>query len=281
MITSSLNAWTQTSYTQSAPISISADGLAGEVGEDEETMRARSELAASKIKATEEEKKAQREEPKPELAEEIKEEIKEIKEVKEEPAEEKVVAASVPPGQVKKAHKIDWNFDWKERQRTIFFKFGFLNSSWDKVSPELKNGSTILGVGLNQSLSDSFSLGISLDFHHFQEGSLVPEEIRILGLRFEPQFLYPLNKNISLLGSFGLMLADSNIRKKIQSNNTTETYRVFSNGTVFALSPGVGMRTHFSPDVYFDLLGEYQFFVGKPEKYYGGLAGSARLHLRI
>ncbi len=270
LLSLSLNSFAQTSYTQSAPISISADGLAGEVGEDEETMRARSELAASKVKATDEKKERKAEEKKE----------KEIK-VEKLPEETKLVETEPESTPKTKKSKIDWAFDWKERQRTLFFKFGLLNSNWNKVSSELEKGSTVLGLGLNQSLSNSFSLGVSLDFHHFKEGSLVPEEIRILGLRIEPQFLHVLNANFSLIGAFALTLADSNIRKKIQASNTTETYKVFSSGTVFSFSPGVGIRGHFSQHVYFDLISEYQYFVGKPQKYYGGLGGSVRLHLSI
>ena len=258
LLSLSLNTYAQTSYTQSAPISISADGLAGEAGEDEETMRARSELAASKVKTTDGEKEAQK----------VEETEKAIEET-----------PSVLP-QTKRPD-IDWSFDWKKRQRTLFFKLGLLNSSWNKVSSELEKGSTVLGLGLNQSLSDNFSMGVSLDFHHFRKGSLVPEEIRILGLRFEPQFLHRLNTNFSMIGNFALTLGDSNIRKKIQASSTTETYKVFSSGTVFAFSPGVGVRGHLSRDVYFDFISEYQYFVGNPQKYYGGLGGSIRLHMSL
>lgn len=264
----SINAFAQTSYTQSAPISISADGLAGEAGEDEETMRARSELAASKVKTTDDEKEAQK------VVDKEKEIIPE-KVTEENPP---VLPQTKP---IVRRPQIDWNFDWKKRQRTLFFKFGLLNSSWNKVSPELEKGSTVLGLGLNQSLSDNFSLGASLDFHHFRKGSLVPEEIRILGFRVEPQFLYPLNTNFSLIGNFALTLGDSNIRKKIQASSTTETYKVFSSGTVFAFSPGFGVRGHFSRDVYFDFISEYQYFLGTPKKYYGGLGGSIRLHMSL
>lgn len=256
----------QTQSVQSTPIAISGDGLAGEAGEDEEVMRARSELSQSRIRPGENEEETPRVgELVPPLRGVIEgKEGKEGKEVNKPQARERAEP---------------WKIELKERY--LLARFGLVASSWSSLSTELDNGSTVLGFGVYQVFSDRVGASIALEFSHPMKGSIVPEENRFLNFKIEGDYVYPISTKLKAVGSMALSLTDYNIRRKIQTTESTETYRRFGDGFAFGLVPGLGLRANVSQNVFIDGKVIYPFYFSSPQKYYNGVGGQFTLHFSL
>jgi opacity protein-like surface antigen len=252
----SMSALSQTQSVQSTPIAVGADGLAGETGEDEETMKARAELRASKIQKTDLDQSEDEAKAGPELG--------------------------MPPDGFKPKKKSTPR-DWQMRfgRRYLLVKSGLIASQWKKVSPMLKNGSSVLGFGVYQKMGDQMGASASLDFTHGLGGSLVPEETRMFALHLKGDLTHPINQKLQALGSLGLQIADYQLRKKIGATTTTETYQNFGTGTAFGLQASVGMRALFSKDVFVDFSAGYLQFFSSPQKNFGGPLATLSMQLRL
>jgi opacity protein-like surface antigen len=259
--------FSQTQSVQSTPIAVNADGLAGEAGEDEATMQARAELRASKIQKGEADQETQVD-PGPELGD-----TSPLPPDGELLAEPKVE----PPSKPKPVVPIQKVLS----QRYLHLKSALVASQWKKVSPLLRNGSSVFGFGVYQQIRDNMGASLSLDFTHGFGGSLVPEETRMFALNFKGDWSHPLTPKVHALASGGLVIADYQLRKKIGANQNTETYQRFGTGTALGLHGGMGLRTIFSKDVFVDFgLGYLQYF-SSPQKNFGGPQATLSLQFRL
>lgn len=246
----SFNSFTQTQSVQSTPIAVGADGLAGEAGEDEATMKARAELRSSKIQGTTTDSSI------------------EAAVMKETPVVSEPVVA-----------KNKWQVQMGKRY--FLLKSGLIAAQWKKISPAFKNGSSVLGFGIYQKLHDQLGMSASLDFTHGFGGALVPEETRMFALHLKADATHPINSKFQALGSFGFQIADYQLRKKIGATSTSETYQTFGTGTAFGLQAGLGMRAIFSKDVFVDFSAGYLQFFSSPQKNFGGPLATLTMQLRL
>jgi opacity protein-like surface antigen len=246
----------QTQSVQSAPISVSADGLAGEAGEDEDTMRARAELAQSRLKSSDDEAPAQYVEP----------------EASAEQAESSVPTKAKAKSKDKRAKKRTTREPMRLAlgERYMLVRGGYLASSWKKIDSELSGGTRLFGLGFYQRLHSKIGYSGALEFAYPTQGSLVPEEVRMTGVRFEADYAHGLSEHVFALGSFGVNFTDYNIRKKIESSDTRETYQLFGDGQALGVDPGLGFRTFFTKDVFVDLKFNYRLYFSSPARNFGG-----------
>lgn len=254
---SALGAQEADSFIQSAPIAVSAEGEHGEMGEDEATMRARAELSASKLKPS-----AADTEPDP-VPEPLKEDV-----VEENPA---------PPKWKPSFPKLTT----KDQPRSLQIGYSYLDSSWSKVSPSLKDGSTMISLSLVQHLGERASLSLGLDFLHPKEEKMTPEEVRVFQFHLRPEMVFFKRSKMELFSSLAFGVSDYNLRKKISSTGTQDTYETFGSGTAVYLAPGAGLRMNLSSDTGIDLNIFYAQYFGSKAQDFGGLGAGLRLQFKL
>lgn len=264
-------------FTQSAPISISGDGMAGEKGEDEATMKAREELARSKVKKVEGEES--REKPGPAEKQDEKQEQKE---------QEKQVAASESEPENKSKPKTaevrpSWTEDlsFQERPSFIEFSFGTLFSSWSEVSSELEDDSLVTGFTWGRFFHPKLSSSVGIEFVHPQEQQYVVEEVRVFQLAGTLKHHHGLTKDFSVVSGGSLLIADWNVRKKLSTANSQDVYQNYGSGSGVGLRPEASLRWHVSDSSALDLKSSWTQYFGSPQRDFGGLGLSLQLHIQL
>lgn len=258
MLSSTTKIWGQeaTSFIQSAPIAVSAEGDHGEMGEDAETMRARAELSASQIK--------------PEV--ENKTEV-----VAEVPAE-------IPAEVVDKKTRQNFSMptlSTRGQHKYFQVSYHFLKSNWSGINEDLKDNSSMTSLSLVQKFHEKISIAIGLDFVHPKEEKMTPEEIRLFQLHIRPEYTWLKRDQIELFSSLGLGVNDYNIRKKISSTGSVDTYKTFGSGTSFSLTPATGVKWNLSSATSVDLNFLYAQYFGSLAKDFGGLGAGLRLQFKL
>jgi|GEM_PF-5153786 hypothetical protein len=267
-------AWAQVkSFTQSAPISISGDGLAGKKGEDEVTMRAREELSRSRVKKAEESKE---DEAKPDQV--IEKHVTEQKEeqIKPEPKHE-------PEAKPKPESRSAWtqNLSFEKRPSFIEFSWGSLFSSWSDVSSELKDNSWLTGFTWGRFFHPKLSSSIGIEFVHPQEQQYVAEEVRLFQISGTLKHHHKVSKDFSVVSGGSLLIADWNVRKKVSTANSQEVYQSYGSGSGVGLRPEASLRWHLSNSSHLDLKSSWTQYFGSPQSDFGGLGLALQLHVQL
>lgn len=271
---SALGAQEADSFIQSAPIAVSAEGEHGEMGEDEATMRARAELSASKLKPSAADTEV---EPDPVKKEVVEEEVAE-EEIVEEVTKTEVVEEKPAPPKWKPSFP---KLTTKDQLRSLQIGYSYLDSSWSKVSPSLKDGSTMISLSLVQHLGERASLSLGLDFLHPKEEKMTPEEVRVFQFHLRPEIVFFKRSKMELFSSLAFGVSDYNLRKKISSTGTQDTYETFGSGTAVYLAPGAGLRWNLSTDTGVDLNIFYAQYFGSKAQDFGGLGAGLRLQFKL
>lgn len=257
--------WAQTQgFTQSTPIAISGDGLAGEKGEDEATMQAREELKRSRIQK-----------------------VKSL----DEREEEKEVRDQQPqaPKQKTKPHEIrqtstswDWtrNVGFEEHPSFIEFSWGTMLSSWSEVDSELEDDSWVTGFHWGRFFHSKLSSSIGIEFVHPQEQQFVAEEVRLFQLSATLKHHSRSSQNFSIVSGTSLLIADWNVRKKVSTLNSQEVYQSFGSGSGVGIRPEFSLRWFMSESTQLDLKASWTQYLGTPENDFGGAGLSFQLHIQ-
>lgn len=256
------------SFIQSAPIAVSAEGEHGEMGEDEATMRARAELSASKLKPSAADTQAE--------AEPVPETVKE--EVVEQPAQEEAIKEQPAPSKWRPSFP---KLTTQDQPRSLQIGYSYLDSSWSKVGPSLKDGSTMISLSLVQHLGERASLSLGLDFLHPKEEKMTPEEVRVFQFHLRPEIVFFKRSKMQLFTSLAFGVSDYNLRKKIASTGTQDIYETFGSGTAVYLAPGAGLRMNLSKDTGIDLNIFYAQYFGSKAQDFGGLGAGLRLQFKL
>lgn len=269
--------WSQgQSFTQSAPISISGDGVAGEEGEDEATMKAREELARSKVKEgpTQDSEGSESSEEKTE------------NEQKQEQQEQEVASRPEKKSE-SKTDKEQSRFAWMEslsfhdRASFIEFSFGALFSSWSDVSSELEDDSWLTGFTWGRFFHPTLSASIGIEFIHPQEQQYVVEEVRVFQLAGALKHHHKISTDLSVVSGGAITIADWNVRKKLSTANSQDVYQNFGSGSAVGLRPEASLRWHVSDSSALDLKGSWTQYFGTPQSDFGGLGVSLQLQVEL
>lgn len=277
LIIPALGAQEADSFIQSAPIAVSAEGEHGEMGEDEATMKARAELSASKLKPITADTETELS-PEPVVEQVAVEQTAEKEAAKEEATKEE--ATKEPPAPPKWRPSFP-KLTTEDQPRSLQIGYSHLDSSWSKVGPSLKDGSTMISLSLVQHLGERASLSVGLDFLHPKEEKMTPEEVRVFQFHLRPEIVFFKRSKMQLFTSLGFGVSDYNLRKKISSTGTQDTYETFGSGTAVYLAPGAGLRMNLSTDTGVDLNIFYAQYFGSKAQDFGGLGAGLRLQFKL
>lgn len=260
----------RTSYTQSAPISISADGMAGEMGEDEATMKAREELSRSRIKKVKTDE---------EVEKEVEVEVVEIEEEKE--VVKKIDEETRDQPQAK--NEVSTSLNWSFKNQPTFFqlKLAHVNSSWSELSQRLEDGSWQTGFSIGRFFSSNLSASLGLEFFHAKDADWVAEKTRLSQLRVEVEHHRRLNSHFSFVSGLGLLLADWNVRQRISTKNQQDLYQRYDDGAGVGSAVSTGLRFHLSEAWRVDTQMSWTQYFGRPQKDFGGLEFGLRLNIEL
>lgn len=299
------------------PISITEEGDSQKPGEDPEVARARSELEASKIKPSAKDPNgdkvdqtpddlnvAEDQSPdgtisgdkiqpvatpaptpaaavveKPEVEAEAPAAAVVEEEVKSEAATTEVEKSEV---QVAPA-RVNWKkLSFFKAPRWFRLSGGRLWSSWSKISPELEDGSRIIGFRVVQPVETTrYSMGFGLDVVHGSGDSFNAESVRSTHVVLENEYDHAMGEKLSLVYGLSFEYADSNIRKVIANNDQNVTYQKFAAGSTFGLVPAVSVRLKATDNFLIDLTPGYAFYFASPYDEMGGLSLRLRLNFAL
>lgn len=278
LIIPALGAQEADSFIQSAPIAVSAEGEHGEMGEDEATMRARAELSASKLKPSAADTQAEAEPVAETVKEEVVEQPAKEEATKVETTKEETITEQPAPSKWRPSFP---KLTTQDQPRSLQIGYSYLDSSWSKISPSLRDGSTMISLSLVQHLGERASLSVGLDFLHPKEEKMTPEEVRVFQFHLRPEIVFFKRSKMQLFSSLGFGVSDYNLRKKISSTGIQDTYETFGSGTAVYLAPGAGLRMNLSADTGIDLNIFYAQYFGSKAQDFGGLGAGLRLQFKL
>lgn len=167
-------------------------------------------------------------------------------------------------------------------QRYLQFSFGFLDSKYDKVDPTLDNGSTLNSLNFVADYNQRLQVGMGVEVISDTSGQKIPDNIRALQYRVFVDRHVPMSfasERFEWLHGLALSIGDYGFKKRYINGLGQEVSQRLSEGFLFGLIPGAGIRIYLVERISLDLLGEYHLYFGKPQTYLGGLAFSPRLNL--
>ncbi len=148
--------------------------------------------------------------------------------------------------------------------RTFFFETGFIDSRYDKLQADLKNGASVMSISIGIP-NDKYEIRASLDVAHGLDQAVTPQNTRMLAAR-GGMFL-PVGRigrmNLSAGGTAGLAGIDVRSYRDVTSSGFT--IKQHAMGTTLALVPEVNARVEIGSQVLAQLAVRYWVFAGQAE----------------
>ena len=158
--------------------------------------------------------------------------------------------------------------------------FGYLDSDYKHFDSSLKNGSALTDIRFMVELKPDYLFGFGIQTIQNTEAKNLPESLTAL----QYKLVWEWTKNYSYPWSYVYGIAfsagDFAVRKTVFVNGE-EAKRTLKSENLIGLVPDVGIRYYFLGKSSVDFVGEYNAYVGNPQKYLGGFALNLRLSAQI
>lgn len=142
----------------------------------------------------------------------------------------------------------------------ISLRGSYLDTKFDRIESDLENGASAMGIGLSRSM-ENYEIRASLDLVHSMDQAVKIQNTRLLTVRAD--FLKTfLESRIQPIVGMGVAISDFSIRSHRKTNAGEVFIREHASGTAFGLVPSLGIRGILTAQLYFDLVAEYQIYLG-------------------
>jgi opacity protein-like surface antigen len=153
---------------------------------------------------------------------------------------------------------------------------GYLHSSWDKITPNLKEGSTYLGISLSREITEGFETGLTLMTVSENLDSNQNENIFAWHLSFDGKYFFVPGAVRPFVG-VGLAFGRYRVWPLQSEGSTSITYDKLASGLLVGLIPSAGLRFTLTEHMSFDAGLSYFAYADNPAFRVGGWALGATL----
>ncbi|MES2964395.1 MAG: hypothetical protein V4760_10920 [Bdellovibrionota bacterium] len=160
--------------------------------------------------------------------------------------------------------------------RTFLFEAGYLDSRYDKLQSDLKNGASTMSVSLGLPVVDDVEVRAAFDIAHGLDQSVTPQNTRMLAARGGALARIGTvgRMNVSAGGTIGIAGVD--VRSYRGVTATEFTIKQHAMGTALILVPEIASRVELGQQVLLQVALRYVLLSGQDElRKLGGLAASA------
>lgn len=170
------------------------------------------------------------------------------------------------------------NFFDNTLKKYLQFSFGFLDSDYEKIHPNLDNGSNITSVAFVSDMTNRLQAGFAMELVTDKSGQEIPDNIRSVQYRLFANYHAPImgSSKFDWVGGVAFAIGDFGIRRRYINLQGEEASVKIKDGTIVGLIPAVGVRIYLVGKSSFDVMAEYHQYFGKPQSYIGGLAIAPR-----
>lgn len=167
-------------------------------------------------------------------------------------------------------------------KKYLQFSFGYLGSKYDKIDPNLDEGSALTSIKFVADMTHRFQSGFAIEFINDLSNQKVPESVRSIQYRLFVDYHAPLTIGARLkmdwVSGLSLSFGDYSIKRRYRSAQGQELSQKIKDGSIIGLIPAAGLRFYLGSYNSIDLLAEYHLYFGNPQKHIGGLAFSPRIN---
>lgn len=148
--------------------------------------------------------------------------------------------------------------------RTIFFETGYLDSRFDKLESDLKNGASTMSIALGLPLNDLEIRG-ALDVAHGMDQAVTPQNTRLLAARggVLTKLGHVGRMTLSGGGTVGVAGLDVRSYREVKANEFTIEQHAM--GTVLVLAPELDSRVEIGSQVLLQVAVRYYLFSGQAD----------------
>jgi hypothetical protein len=178
-------------------------------------------------------------------------------------------------------------FEYNDRplRNYLQFAFGYINSRYSKVDPNLKNGSTETAFKFVADMTRNYQTGFAVEVLSDTSDKKIPENIRSLQYRifvdYHKSFYTKRSFKLDWVAGLSLAIGDYGIKRRYRNADGEEVSVVIKDGTIIGLIPAGGVRIYLAGQNSFDFMLEYHQYFGNPQKYVGGFAASPRINFEF
>ncbi len=164
-------------------------------------------------------------------------------------------------------------------KKYLQFSFGFLDSDYEKIHPNLDNGSNLTSFAIVSDMTVRVQTGFAMELITDKSGQEIPDNIRSVQYRLFANYHAPImgSSRVDWVGGLAFVIGDYGIRRRYINLQGEEASLKIKDGTIVGLIPAVGVRIYLVGKNSFDIMAEYHQYFGKPQSHIGGLAISPRL----
>lgn len=164
-------------------------------------------------------------------------------------------------------------------KKYLQFSFGFLDSDYEKIHPNLDNGSNMTSLAFVSDMTIRLQLGFAMELLTDKSGQDIPDNIRSVQYRLFANYHAPVmgSSRVDWVGGLAFVIGDFGVRRRYINLQNEEASVKIKDGTIVGLIPAAGVRIYLVGKNSFDIMVEYHQYFGKPQSYIGGLAVAPRL----
>ena len=170
-------------------------------------------------------------------------------------------------------------------KKYLQFSFGYINSKYSKVHPDLENGSVETAFKFVSDVTRNYQVGFAVEILSDTSDKKIPDNIRSLQYRLFVDYHAPLYQRGSLkmdwVGGLSFSIGDYGIKRRFRGPQGEETSVSLKDGTIIGLIPAGGIRFYLVGQNSVDIMFEYHQYFGNPQRYIGGLAISPRINFEF
>lgn len=187
------------------------------------------------------------------------------KEEKEAKKQDEKVISPVTPAQIAETFFVP--------QKFLQFSFGYLNSKWEKIHPNLDNGSVLTDFKVVSDMNKNVQLGFAVEIINDTSEQTLPDNIRVLQYKVFTDVHGPLFQDrLDWLAGLGLSIGDYSVRRLSRNALGEEVNTKIKSGTIYGLIPTAGVRFYLVDRNSIDLALEYHQYFSTPQRHISGLA---------